>query len=115
MPRPTHAISIRQPHVELILRGIKKAEYRSRPTNIRGRVYLYASKSPADWPAGWRKAGAEPGDLPTGIIVGTVEIVDCRWDGRWGRYAYGLRDPKRLKHKLYARNRPNPCFWRPEF
>ncbi len=37
------AISIRQPWVELIFGGEKQAEYRSRPTHIRGRVYLYAS------------------------------------------------------------------------
>ena len=37
------AISIRQPFVEMILRGNKTIEYRSRKTNIRERVYLYAS------------------------------------------------------------------------
>ena len=37
------AISIRQPFVEMILRGTKKIEYRSRKTNIRECVYLYAS------------------------------------------------------------------------
>ena len=37
------AISIRQPCVEQIFRSIKKEEYRSRPTKIRGRVYVYAS------------------------------------------------------------------------
>jgi predicted transcriptional regulator len=41
--QPIRAISIRQPWVELILRGVKKKEYRSQPTNIRERVYLYAS------------------------------------------------------------------------
>ncbi|MBI4768802.1 MAG: ASCH domain-containing protein [Deltaproteobacteria bacterium] len=39
------AISIRQPWVELILLGKKKAEYRSRPTKIRERVYIYASRT----------------------------------------------------------------------
>ena len=34
----THAISIRQPYVELILTGKKRYEYRSTPTNMRGRV-----------------------------------------------------------------------------
>ncbi len=39
------ALSIRQPYAELILRGIKRIEYRSRPTRIVGeRFYLYASK-----------------------------------------------------------------------
>ncbi len=39
------ALSIRQPFAELILRGIKTVEYRSRPTSIIGqRFYIYASK-----------------------------------------------------------------------
>src|SRR5205823_13366640 len=39
------ALSIRQPFAELILRGIKTIEYRSRPTRIIGeRFYIYASK-----------------------------------------------------------------------
>jgi hypothetical protein len=39
------ALSIRQPFAELILRGVKTVEYRSRPTRIVGeRFYLYASK-----------------------------------------------------------------------
>ena len=37
------ALSIRQPYVEEILRGIKKIEYRNRPTHIIGeRFYIYA-------------------------------------------------------------------------
>src|SRR5476651_1710149 len=39
------ALSIRQPYAELILRGIKPIEFRSRPTKIIGeRFYIYASK-----------------------------------------------------------------------
>jgi hypothetical protein len=38
------ALSIRQPHAEAIMRGIKKIEYRSAPTRIRGRIYIYAAK-----------------------------------------------------------------------
>jgi hypothetical protein len=39
------ALSIRQPWAELILRGVKTIEYRSRPTRIVGeRFFLYASK-----------------------------------------------------------------------
>ena len=39
------ALSIRQPYAELILRGIKTVEYRSRPTRIIGeRFHIYASK-----------------------------------------------------------------------
>jgi len=42
------ALSIRQPYVELILRGIKTIEYRSKPTKIIGqRFWIYASKASA--------------------------------------------------------------------
>jgi hypothetical protein len=38
------ALSIRQPYAELILRGLKTIEYRSRPTRIIGeRFYIYAA------------------------------------------------------------------------
>jgi hypothetical protein len=109
------AISIRQPYVEQILRGLKKREYRSRRTNIRERVYLYASLRPAEWPSEWRKVKRKSGDLPVGIIARTVEIVDCRWDRRTGCYAYILRSPVRFRRKRFPRGQPTPCFWRPRF
>lgn len=109
------AISIRQPFVELILQGRKTREYRSKPTNIRERVYLYASLRPADWPEAWRQVGKQPGELPTGAIVGSVEIVGCRVDGRTGGWAYVLKNPKRLARSLRPTNQPQPVFWRPVF
>ena len=114
MQRRTYAITLRQPYAELILRGIKK-EHRSRPTDIRGRVYLYASKRPADSPIEWQKVAAYPGMLPTGVIVGTVEIVDCRRDERGSCYVCELRNPRRLAHGLRPKNQPNSGFWCPEF
>jgi len=43
------ALSIRQPYAELILRGIKTVEFRSRSTNIIGeRFYIYASQKWAE-------------------------------------------------------------------
>ena len=48
------ALSVRQPFAELILRGIKTVEYRSRATNIIGeRFYIYASKG-----SGFEAAGS---------------------------------------------------------
>ena len=113
--RPVRAISIRQPYVELILRGVKRYEFRSRPTNIRERVYLYAAQQPADSRQQWRKARARPGSLRTGAILGTVEIVGCRWDERRDCYAYRLVKPRRLKRVMHPRNPPSPVFWRPKF
>jgi hypothetical protein len=109
------AISIQQPWLEQILRGIKKKEYRTRPTRIRERVYLYASVTPADSPSGWRRVKEEPGQLPVGKIVGTIEVVDCRWNGRLERFEFALARPKRLKTPRTAKNQPNPVWWRPRF
>ena len=40
------ALSIRQPYAELILRGVKTIEYRSRPTRLIGqRFYICAAKA----------------------------------------------------------------------
>jgi hypothetical protein len=109
------AISIRQPYVEQILRGIKKIEYRSRPTTIRERVFLYASLTPGASPKDWTKVKKAPGELPTGLIVGTVEIVGCRFNAQDGCYHYVLRNPKRLRKPLTPLNQPQPVFWRPRF
>lgn len=108
-----YAISIKQPFVEQILRGIKKREYRSQPTKIKERVYLYASLKPRPEVAEWRKVGLSIGDAPCGLIVGTVEIVKCveHDDG----YAYVLADPQRLTRHLTAKNQPQPRFWIPQF
>jgi hypothetical protein len=110
----TRAISIKQPFVEQILRGIKRYEYRSQPTRIRERVYLYASLKPRTESSFWRSVGKKPGDLPVGLIVGSVEIVGCRVDPRGG-FAYVLKNPKRLRTPLRARNQPQPKFWIPKF
>jgi hypothetical protein len=111
----TRAISIRQPYAELILRGQKKNEFRSRPTNVREQIYVYAALRRADDPQAWGKSGASPGDFPTGVIVGSVEIVDCRRNLRTGGFAYALRRPKRLRKPLNPKGQPTPSFWRPRF
>ena len=51
------ALSIRQPYAELILRGIKTVEYRTRPTRIIGeRFHIYAAKGSAVGGRGLAKA-----------------------------------------------------------
>jgi len=111
--RISRAISIKQPFVEQILRGTKRYEYRSVPTNIRERVYLYASLSPRTDKDAWRGITKLKGQLPLGLIVGSVEIVGCRRDS--GEYAYKLAAPMRLRVPLRPINQPCPVFWRPKF
>ena len=75
------ALGIRQPWAELILRGIKTIEVRSTHTAQRGPIYVYASKKLAGFAAADCAIASHQLDeesLPRGLIVGTVEIVDCR-------------------------------------
>lgn len=104
------ALSIRQPYAEQILRGKKKVEYRSRPTNIRERIYIYASLTPG-YPEDWEGMKMQPGDLPTGVLVGTVEITNCT--GKPGDYEWYLAKPERLKRKLKPKKHPQPTWFYP--
>ena len=116
------ALSIRQPWAELILHGEKTIECRSRPTRIRGQVWIYAARSPA------RSAPLCPltddAALPRGVLVGTVELVACRplrrsdstaaclaidFDG----YAWLLANPQRLAIPRRPTRHPQPVFFYP--
>lgn len=108
--KPRRALSIRQPFVEQIMRGKKKYEYRTTATNIRERVYVYASQRPAHQ-SDWKEAGFEPGQLPTGVIVGTVEIVGC--EERPRDCAWKLRRPERLRRMIKPKNKPQPVWFHP--
>ena len=105
------AISIRQPYVEMILRGTKRAEYRSRATKVRGRVYLYASLKLAEADV---RGVRDLLSLPRGLIVGSVEIVGCVAEPGAG-YAWKLAKPRRYRTALRARGQPQPVFWLPRF
>jgi hypothetical protein len=106
----TIGLSIRQPYVEEILRGLKRVEYRTRATNIRGRVLIYASLQPGN-PSRFAKLKVEPGGLPTGVVVGSVEITDCT--GTPGDYQWHLAKPRRIKRPMPPRNRPQPGWFYP--
>jgi hypothetical protein len=107
------ALSVRQPPAEAIMRGVKKDEYRSGPTKVRGRVYVYASQrrlSAADeakWMGDYRIKDVSCDDLPRGVLVGTVELHDCD-GGRWR-----LRKPERAKRLLKLKKRPQPAWFYP--
>jgi hypothetical protein len=97
------ALSIRQPFAELILRGIKRVEYRSRATRVIGeRFWIYASKGPGVRGQGagkkvWSEDLSTKGELPAwilelaeqvklippgvklprGVIVGSAKLASC--------------------------------------
>lgn len=99
------AISIRQPWADHILDGIKTTEFRSINTRIRGRVYIYASMKPdgKEYVKWWA--------LPTGKIVGSVEIVGSKKID--GAYHWFLRNPRRLKRPIKPKKHPQPVFFNP--
>lgn len=96
------ALSVRQPYAEQILKGFKKIEYRSRSTSIRERVYIYASLFPAN---------SRALDLPRGVIVGTVEIVNCV--KKKNHYEWLLSKPHRFKRKMKPLKKPQPVWFYP--
>lgn len=122
------ALSIRQPFAERILIGTKKIEYRSVKTNFRGRVYIYSSQKTSyekDVFSGKKVTQAGIPNFPTGVIVGSVKIVDCvpvqyvAKDKLTGEeyiateYQWILENPKRLKHPLKPTKKPQPIFFNP--
>jgi len=72
-------LSVRQPFAWAILKGKKRVENRSRPTNHCGPILLHAGRTPPKMegtlPDGTPVPAAE--ELPLGAIVGAVVIVDC--------------------------------------
>ena len=104
------ALSVRQPFAEQIMRGTKTIENRKTRTRIRGTVYIYASNGtrPIE---DWKGMNVQPGALPTGVLVGTVEIVDCTGTPR--DYQWQLASARRLSKKLKPKNRPQPVWFRP--
>lgn len=111
-PEQLRALSIRQPWAELILRGEKTVECRSKPTTIRERVYIYASlaKSEPGDPDVHDEDGG-PAALPRGVIVGTVEITGCEETD--GEYEWDLAHPHRLTEPLPPKEQPQPSWFYP--
>ena len=103
------ALSIRQPYAERILRGEKQFEFRSWPTNYRGKVYIYAAKTPVNLPG--HHDPLDPLTLPRGVIVGTMEIVDCQKGEKY--FEWRLANPIRLDTPLKTQAMPQAGFFHP--
>ncbi len=92
--------------------GEKKIEYRGIPTHKRERVHIYASlgRRPVEE---WEACGLEPYSLPAGVLIGTVEIVDCKHNKRHGDYEWILAKPERAKRLQKPKNQPQPVWFHP--
>ena len=111
--QPTRALSIRQPYAELILRGEKTIEYRTRPTRIIGeRFYIYASRKWAGMDALDNCAAhMRPDELPTGVIVGSAVISDCTQGEKY--YEWHLTDVARFDEVRKPTRQPQPVWFLP--
>ena len=72
----THALSIKQPWAELILRGEKTIETRRWDTDFRGEFYIHASKTIDE--EACLKYKIDSNTLETGKIVGKAVLVDVK-------------------------------------
>jgi hypothetical protein len=100
-------LSIRQPWTYAIFWLCKDIENRGWATDVRGRVAIHASGQclKSDYEDARVAILSITGSvlvppreqLELGVILGTVEIVDCvtRSDSRWfvGKYGFVMRDP----------------------
>ena len=108
----TKAISVRQPYAELIMMGEKIIEYRTIPTNIRGRIYIYASNTLAKDEEDIRKTNKSVEELPRGVLVGSVEIINCTGSKADG-FSWHLEKPVRLETLLKPVKKPQPVWFNP--
>ena len=138
------AFTVYQPYAYSIVAGLKGNETRPRRTNIRGRVAVHAGKLDP-WRSGILEKGIMPeieellaisqgkdptkefAYLPLGVVVGTVEIVDCvpveevvntisereRLLGDYspGRFAWVLKDPIIFDNPVSARGQQGWWNW----
>lgn len=76
------AISLWQPWASLMALGLKKNETRSWQTHYRGPLLIHAAKRITHWPsimiqAVFEDIAFQPPDLPRGVILCRVNLVDC--------------------------------------
>lgn len=134
------AFTAYQPYAFAIVAGLKRNETKSRRTNIRGRVAVHAGAAGFD--AAMKGRTREDIDkiaamqhespfienvLPRGVVVGTVEIVDCvpveeimhtltereRLLGDYspGRFAWVLKNPFMFDTPIPARGQQGWWNW----
>ena len=69
-------LTIRQPWASLIMAGLKEYEFRSWKTNYRGEILIHAGKT-IGREAEKRLKKYLSDKLPTGKILGKVNLMDC--------------------------------------
>lgn len=102
------ALTVRQPWASLIIEGHKNIENRSKPIKHRGPLVIHAGlRTEQDALARYGHLLKNPDNLPSGAVLGTVEVIDCvegsrsRW-AEPGYYHWVLADPRPLPKPIPA-------------
>ena len=82
---------VRAPFAGWIVDGVKTVEYRTRPTNIRGRIGIVQSRS--------------------GTVIGTAEIVDCEWNEELEHFEWKLSNAVRFADPLPFQQKNGAVVW----
>lgn len=82
---------VRAPFAGWIVDGVKKIEYRTRETNIRGRIGIIQSKS--------------------GTVIGTAEIIGCEWNEELGHYEWKLDNAVRFADPVAYQHKNGAVVW----
>ena len=82
---------VRHPYAGWIVDGVKDIEYRTRPTNIRGRIGIVQSR--------------------TGTVIGDVEITDCNYNEELDYHEWELMFPRRYKTPVPFKGKSGAVVW----
>lgn len=82
---------VRHPFAGWIVDGVKRIEYRTQPTRIRGKIGIIQSK--------------------TGTVIGTVSVTGCNWNESLEHYEWTLADGVRFASPVTFRHKPGAVVW----
>jgi hypothetical protein len=109
-PEFLRAISIHAPHAYAICLGLKKAEYRTQPTDRRGWILIHASQS-KDSDHCLADYGISKDTIKRGAIIGAAQITNCTWNAEYGCYAYHLESPILFDQPIEGVKGCQAIFW----
>jgi hypothetical protein len=115
-------LTVRQPWAWAIMQGGKDVENRSQKTSIRGTVAIHAAAAaPADEQIAylWEKYHLRaPDPLPRGVVLGTVDIIDCVEDSssKWAEgdsWHWVLGNARPFREPRQAKGALGIWYWNP--
>ena len=82
---------VRHPFAGWIVDAVKDIEYRTKPTNIRGRIGIIQSR--------------------TGTVIGEAELTGCNYNEELDFYEWELAAPRRFKKPVPFQKKPGAVVW----